>query len=427
MRVLVVEPSKFSRIVITLALEQRGLFVDSICTAKEATCRVDNNDYEVICIARAVGMEEFRSFCTYMRSRSQTHMTPIVLLTSGDEFEIQPYMALGVTEIVDKTEAKSLGEHIVKTYVKTVAGNNPDSGKILYIEDSPSIALVISNQLTMANHQITHFLCGEAALENYEPGSYDLVITDVVLGGQMNGVDIVRHIREREDNEAIPVAILAMSGFSDTSRTLSLLEAGANDYVTKPIIAEELQARVNNLILNQHLLKRLQVQQVRLEQLAMTDQLTGLYNRHYLEHVAQKKIAVARRHKVEMCLIVIDVDHFKQVNDQHGHSVGDLGLTQISALLAENVRNEDIAARYGGEEFVIVLDHCPLAAALAKAEQLRKWIAELQPENLTVTASFGVTHYKQEDEQEFSSLFTRADQAVYQAKNSGRNCVVAVG
>lgn len=423
MNVLIVEPSRFSRLAVTLALEHDGLFVDAVDSRQEAIECLNKQDYQAICLARTLGLGAVQSLCSHIKSRSNTELIPIVMLTAGEEFDTEPHMALGIAEIFDKTEIKSLGQHLEK-----ICGKNTDTkacgGKILYIEDSVSTAATVMSQLKRDHHEVTLCTSGEQAIEIYEHDRYDLVLTDVVLSGKINGIEVIRHIRENETDEMVPVPILAMSAFTDTSRTLLLLQSGANDYVSKPILEEELQARVSNLILTQHQFKKLQVQQKRLEQLAMTDQLTGLYNRHYLEHVAHKKIAFARRHNVDLCLIVIDVDHFKQVNDQHGHATGDTVLTHISQLLSSSMRDEDIVARYGGEEFVIVMEHCSLDFAIEKAEQLRQGIEQLRPEDLNVSASFGVTHYRKEIHDDFNSLFSRADAAVYRAKENGRNCVV---
>jgi two-component system cell cycle response regulator len=216
-----------------------------------------------------------------------------------------------------------------------------------------------------------------------------------------------------------------MSSFDDTSRKLALFKAGVNDYVPKPIMNEELLARVDNLILNQHLYKQLEIQRKGFEELAMTDQLTGLYNRHFLLDDASKKISASNRHNIDLCLVVIDIDFFKSFNDKYGHIMGDLVLIKVSELLSNHVRNNDIVARFGGEEFVILYEQCPLANAVKMAEVLRKSLEELKPEGLNLTASFGVAQFNVKDK-DFTGLFSRADKAVYQAKEKGRNCVVCV-
>ncbi|MFT5755807.1 MAG: two-component system cell cycle response regulator [Alteromonadaceae bacterium] len=254
-------------------------------------------------------------------------------------------------------------------------------------------------------------------------------MTDIILAGKISGTAIVRYIRDSEIKHKtlipIPIPILTMSSFDDASRKLALFQAGINDYVLKPIMNEELLARVDNLILNQRLFKQLEAQRQRLEELAMTDQLTGLYNRHYLLDSASKKISAAKRHDINLCLVVMDIDFFKSFNDEHGHAMGDLVLTQVADILYNHIRHNDIVARFGGEEFVILYDQCPLAQAMAKTEVLRKDLEQLKPEGLTVTASFGVTQLNEQDK-DFDGLFARADEAVYKAKDNGRNCVASV-
>ena len=194
MKVLIVEPSRFSRLTITLALERQGLFVDSVSDVIEAKAIIEQQEYQVICIARALGVEEFRTFCLQLRAAHDTQVTPIIMLTSDDEVDTESYMALGVTEIFNKTEIKALGQYIQKTFTDV----SPRGGKILYVEDSVTTATVVCRELEKKHHHVTHFVSAEEAIDNYENGLYDLVLTDVVLAGKMNGIALVRYIRETE-------------------------------------------------------------------------------------------------------------------------------------------------------------------------------------------------------------------------------------
>ena len=159
----------------------------------------------------------------------------------------------------------------------------------------------------------------------------------------------------------------------------------------------------------------------------MTDQLTSLYNRHYLVDTAPKHLSEARRHNYPLSVVVIDLDHFKSINDTHGHTVGDVVLRETGNMLANAVRDEDVVARFGGEEFVALLSHCDLQSALSKTEDLRAKLEALKPAGLTVTGSFGVASYDPERHDDFSQIFSDADKAVYEAKDSGRNCVKCIG
>jgi diguanylate cyclase (GGDEF)-like protein len=172
-------------------------------------------------------------------------------------------------------------------------------------------------------------------------------------------------------------------------------------------------------------LKDIEKQGKKLYELAMKDQLTKLYNRHYLLEIAAKTIKEAERFGKPLSIIVIDIDHFKKLNDSHGHQVGDQVLASVAEFLMAAMRSFDVAARFGGEEFVLLLSHCALVEAQAKAEDLREKIQHLQPSGLQVTASFGVSSLELiSGEASFNALFKLADNAVYQAKGEGRNRVI---
>ncbi|WP_169335576.1 diguanylate cyclase [Dasania marina] len=159
--------------------------------------------------------------------------------------------------------------------------------------------------------------------------------------------------------------------------------------------------------------------------MAMRDQLTGLYNRHYLQEVSAQKLSLSLRYQHPLCLLMIDIDYFKDVNDTHGHIIGDKVLQKISKLLVEQSRSEDVVARFGGEEFVVLLDYCALGEAKEKAERIRKYVFALNPNGINVSVSIGVTELRAA-ESKLSEMLARADLAVYQAKENGRNCVVVI-
>ena len=170
------------------------------------------------------------------------------------------------------------------------------------------------------------------------------------------------------------------------------------------------------------LLKR---QRDKYELLAMRDQLTGLYNRHYLQEIASQKLSEAIRHQRPLCLLVLDLDLFKVINDTYGHPIGDIVLKKFATLLNEQSRLEDIVARIGGEEFVVLMNQCNIAEATKKAESIRRSASELKPNGIPITVSIGISELNLNGET-FSELMKRADLAAYQAKSKGRNCVVAL-
>ena len=154
----------------------------------------------------------------------------------------------------------------------------------------------------------------------------------------------------------------------------------------------------------------------------MRDRLTSVYNRHFITERMQTLVPEARAARRPLSLIVLDVDHFKRINDMHGHAMGDSVLVAVATAIGEGVGEAGIVARIGGEEFLVVLPDCDEFSATAKAETLREIIEELSPSGLPVTASFGVAQLRADDS--YDSIFNRADMAMYEAKRAGRNCVV---
>ena len=157
--------------------------------------------------------------------------------------------------------------------------------------------------------------------------------------------------------------------------------------------------------------------------MATHDQLTGLYNRHYLSDILSKKVAQCKRHNEALSVIMVDIDHFKNVNDTFGHLMGDVILKAVGNVIQQSARKEDTAARFGGEEFILVLDNCLAGDAVIKAENLRAKIEALIPEGIDITSSFGVAQLDGNITR-YEDLIKNSDAALYEAKNSGRNCVV---
>lgn len=181
---------------------------------------------------------------------------------------------------------------------------------------------------------------------------------------------------------------------------------------------------MHNLITNKRLLDKVHDQCRELFALATTDQLTGCRNRHGLMDFSENFLSQATRDGYPISLLLLDLDHFKQVNDTHGHAVGDEVLEAIGKLLNASFREEDLVARFGGEEFIVLMDRCDAESAKITAEDLRQKIERLKPSNLQISASIGLTSMEIGQDANFETLFSLADKSVYKAKGLGRNCVV---
>ena len=422
MNALIIDSSNSYRQLLSKLLDGYNFNPIAVSTIEEATRAISQHPLDIICIAMELADGDSFQFCKQLRSQDSCMHIPIFMLTSSKNAEtIQIALSAGVTELFRKQDFVNFQVYL-EGLIERLSNQGECSGHILYIEDSASTAFLVQATLEDQGYQVDHFLTAEEGIEAFNHNYYDLLLTDVVLT-DLSGLAVVREVRNSTSEDKASIPIIAISSFNDNARKLELFSAGINDYVTKPVMNEELLARIGNLIQARQLLDSLNKKQQQLERLALTDQLTSLYNRHYLMDIVPKRIKQAQRQGYELCLVVIDIDHFKTINDTHGHAVGDDVLQAVAKQLAGGIRWEDIVARFGGEEFVILLDHCGHQDAINIAEDLRKAIESLNPSNLSITASFGVTALKPE-ENDFSTIFSRADAAVYEAKEQGRNRVV---
>ncbi len=284
---------------------------------------------------------------------------------------------------------------------------------VLIIDDTrlniQALAHILKNDYTI---KMAHGGAKALELVTQEP-TPDLILLDVEMP-EVSGYDVCRSLRENNDTFNIP--IIFVTGKDSIKEEEYGLSLGAVDYITKPIHPSIVKARVKTHVT----LKR---QYDLLKKVAVRDQLTRLYNRHYLADALISKVAHAARHQEPLSIILIDIDHFKSINDTYGHLIGDDVLREIAGLVGKNARKEDIAARFGGEEFVLVLDRCTLEDARIKAEILREEIEAYYPVGIDVTASFGVIQLD-ETMDSCTRFLDLADQALYRAKKEGRNRVV---
>jgi len=267
------------------------------------------------------------------------------------------------------------------------------AGRILIVDDNALIRSEIKAVL-MKDGGFSHFMEASDGLTAFKiimETPPDLVLCDLVMPG-FDGLKFLGLKASRTELEQIPVIILTAE--DDLDRKAEILERGASDYVTKPFHEKELLARVRIHTKLKLLQDELREKNVLLETLSVTDVLTGLANRRRLMTRLEEEVARARRYKTPLSVVMIDLDHFKQVNDVHGHAMGDEVLRNIGAMLKAGVRTTDLAARYGGEELTLVLPHTDIPAATMVAENLREKFAAFEHRldgiTLKKTVSMGV-------------------------------------
>ncbi len=422
MQALIIDDSKIFHRLLENVLDDLGMHAVFARTAADALAQVEQHRFDLICVDQNLTDADGLRTCSRLRELANAAMVPIILLVADEEsvLDEQGFDA-GVTEVVPKSNLQELHRSL-RDFVSGM--QHQLSGKVLLVEDSATSAQMMRFILEKMHLEVDHELSAEAAFERFCSEDYDLVITDIVLEGAKTGLGLLRDIRAK-DEPLGTVPVLGISALDDTARRIEMLRQGANDYVAKPVVEEEFAARVRNLVTNKQLFDQVRAQQEELRRLSVTDQLTGLYNKRYLSEAAPQFFSNALRHGTELCLMIIDLDHFKAVNDTHGHDIGDKVLMAVGGLLRETCRGGDVPARFGGEEFVVLMPHCGLDNAIEKAERLRVSIEKLHPAGLSVTASIGVAERTAADAKAFDALFREADQAVYSAKGNGRNQVVA--
>jgi diguanylate cyclase (GGDEF)-like protein len=311
------------------------------------------------------------------------------------------------------------------------------------VDDEPVIRQVLANQLALHDYRVAVAVDGPGALHFLEQESPDLVLLDVMMP-RMSGFDVCRRIRETAGLAELPIIFL--SARIQTDDFIAGLGAGANDYLTKPIRQSELLARVRTHIelLESHRDLELRVRgrteelsqaNAELARLAHLDGLTGLANRRRFDDELARQWSAHPRSGRPISLLLCDVDHFKLYNDHYGHQLGDETLRAVASVLTTSTRRSlDLAARFGGEEFVILLPDTDAAGAAKVADAVGEKVRaqeirhERSPVAAVLTVSVGVATTVPSPGEEATSLLQRSDQALYRAKQKGRNrFVVAEG
>jgi len=256
-------------------------------------------------------------------------------------------------------------------------------------------------------------------------GAFDLfVISTTML--DVDGLRLASQLKSQEVLRNVPIIILVDE--DDERVILKGLEMGINDYVVVPVDPNEMKARVRSQIRRKRYQDALKSNYQQSISMAITDNLTGLYNRHYLSQHLENMVREALSHNKPLSLLMMDMDHFKQVNDNYGHDVGDQVLKQLAQIISGSIRSSDLAARFGGEEFVILMPGTPMLAAAEVADRIRRQVESYrfavthEVGHLQKTISIGLSSLNPMGDSG-ETLLKRADEALYACKNAGRNCV----
>lgn len=303
-----------------------------------------------------------------------------------------------------------------------------EPARILIVEDQDFEADKFGETINAEGHEVTRAANGFEAMEYISQQRFDVIM--VSLNMAEDGLRLVSHLRSNERTRSVP--ILMVGNNEDTPRIAQGLEIGAHDYVVRPVDRNELKARLKTQVRRKRFQEKLKANYEVSLSMALTDTLTGLFNRRYLNVHLEKLLEQNDENRKPIAVLMFDIDHFKSVNDTHGHAVGDEILKAFSNRLKGRLRTFDILARTGGEEFVAVLVDVGVEKACYIAERLRRSIANdpipasVAEGELAITTSIGGAYIGQ-DTVSVEDAIDRADKLLYQAKETGRNRVVFEG
>ena len=300
--------------------------------------------------------------------------------------------------------------------------------KVLLVEDDPIQAETTKEILQNVGYDVICANDGISAIKLVKTTKPDIVLLDVILPG-LDGYDVCRWLKLEESTKGIPVIMLTVK--KELSDKISGLHIGADDYLPKPYNELELNARIYASLRTKALQDELRLKNKQLEDLlykveymAITDVLTGLYNRRRFHDVLTREFDRSKRYATPFSMILLDIDLFKSVNDTYGHMMGDMVLKELPVIIQKSIREIDTAARYGGEEFTIALPNTTKEDAVHVAERIRasteKHVFPDMQDHM-ITVSIGISGIPDKEIDSGDKLIQCADIALYKAKQNGRN------
>ncbi len=312
-------------------------------------------------------------------------------------------------------------------YPKFEFGEKMTQARILVVEDDKLQAKITRDYLESSGYEVVLAEDGKSAIKTVKTQKVDIIVLDLVLP-DISGNEVCRWLKMNDDTKSIPIIMLTVK--SSTMEKVEGLKAGADDYLPKPYNEIELNARIYASLRTKALQDKLREKNreledalSKLELLSVTDHLTKLFNRRYFETVIDQEFSRTQRFKSAAACIMVDVDHFKDINDEYGHRTGDLVLKEIAGIIKSCMRKIDTVARWGGEEFIVLLPGTSKENALHAASRILTSVAdhEFQDIGRRITVSIGVASIPEPSIDTIEKFIHASDLALYEAKSKGRN------
>jgi two-component system cell cycle response regulator len=449
-RVLIVDDIPTNVRLLEARLSAEYFEVETASSGAEALAICDTADIDIVLLDVMMPVMDGFEVCRRLKASQKTHHIPVLMITAldqpsdrvkgldvgADDFLTKPVddvqlMArvkslVRLKALTDELRARAqTGQEIaMEEAMRAMNSINADGGRILLVESDPRHAERVRGYLDRSNH-VDVLLSPSDAVLAVSTGDYELALVSMALG-DFDPLRVCSQMRTVEHSRTLPIILIAEE--ADRPRVVRGLDLGVNDFIMRPVERNELLARVRTQVRRQRYAVELRRSVTNTLALAVTDELTGLYNRRYFDRHLSLMLDKAREQERDMAVMLIDMDFFKAVNDTHGHDIGDAVLKEFAQRLRRNIRGVDLACRFGGEEFVVLMPDTDYRQAQGVAERVRMSVAERSFDTATglplaVTVSVGVALNESElDTPEM--ILKRADVALYRAKREGRNRVV---
>lgn len=422
LKALIVDPSLASQKTLERIFKHHEVQVETCYKGAEAVQRVNQENFDFICVS--VPLEDmtddelFRS----LQSGAGNHQTQILVFTAGGDQVDSFNNHLEFAKVFHEQDVKSFSPYLA-SLIRETRKNRFVKGRVLYIDADCRKARAVTAGLQEMELKVTQFNSSQKAYESFQQENYDLVLLDVLVDDSTSKFDLVSRIRKGNHSKS-QVPIVVISQIKSLSKARKLVGRGANDYVTEPIVTQELKLRVGNLLLINSLLDTITAQEHKLRKVSLTDDVTSLFSRTYLLNVGGQRVNEAYRYGFPLSLILLNVDNFQHIDEKYGDTVRDMIVKDVAKLIGSFSRKEDVAARLREGEFGIALPHCTGLDALHKIEQMKKLMESLSLNDIRITASVGLVSLPLPLSCDFEQLLSAADYALSQAKLEGGDRVV---
>ena len=452
-RVLVVDDIPANVKLLEVKLTAEYFDVVTAASGAEALVRIAESQPDIVLLdVMMPGMDGFE-VCKRIRSDHGTMHLPVVMVTAlsatedrvrglqagADDFLTKPVDDLSLfARVKSLVRLKMMMDELqlrrrtreqfgIVDDEPTLADEDANGAKILIVDDNALVAKRLRESLIDDSHDVEVAATCQEALARASADQHDLIIVSLSLLDD-DPLRLCSQLRSNETTRNLPIVIVVDA--EDRERLAKGLELGVNDYLPRPVDRNELKARVRTQVRRRRYQERLRDTYHRSISMALHDPLTGIYNRRYLDGHLQSLLTDTTERDKNVTLLIFDIDFFKKINDERGHPVGDAVLKGLAERVADGLRGFDTFARYGGEEFVVVMPETNLATGVMVAERIRAAIAEAPITveghgDVAVTASVGVAMARSGETP--AALLERADQALYRAKQNGRDRVEADG